>query len=118
MNSWLAVVGGILFSAAAQLLLKLGATGPGERPLEILRAIWRWQVLLGAVLYVLAFFLYLQVLARLDLSYAAPVMLGGVLLLVSLAGATLGESIGPVRILGTGLVIAGIVLLSVDATRG
>ena len=118
MNSWLLLVGGILSSAAAQLLLKLGVAGLGKAPLDLLHGIFRWQLMLGAALYVLAFLLYLQVLARFDLSYAAPVMVGGVVLLVFLAGAALGETIGSARILGTGLILGGIVLLSLDATRG
>jgi drug/metabolite transporter (DMT)-like permease len=118
MSSWLLLVSGILFSAAVQLLLKLGVLGLGEAPLDVLRAVFRWEVMLGGGLYVLAFLLYLQVLARFDLSYAAPVMVGGVLLLVFLAGAALGEPIGPARVLGAGMIVGGIVVLSMDTTRG
>jgi len=118
MNNWPLLVVGTLITAAAQVLLKLGVTGLGDAPLEILRGIFRWQVMLGGGLYVFAFLLYLQVLARFDISYAAPVMVGGVVLLVLIAGAALGEAVSLARILGAGLVISGIVLLSIDATGG
>jgi len=65
-----------------------------------------------------AFLVYLQVLARFDLSYAVPVMVGGVVLLASVAGAVIGETIGLARMLGAGPVIAGIVFLSPGHVRG
>jgi multidrug transporter EmrE-like cation transporter len=115
MNSWLLMTLGVGLSAAAQLLLKLGVSAPRETPQALLGSGEAWQVPVGASLYVLAFLVYLQVLARFDLSYASPVMVGGVTLLVLAAGAALGETVGPARLFGALLVVAGISLLTLDA---
>jgi len=112
---------GVVLSAAAQMLLKFGVSELADGLPAMLRVIGRWQVMLGAVLYVLAFLIYLQVLARFDLSYASPVMVRGVvmlvlvLVLVLVAGAVMGEAVGPMRLIGALLIVAGMALLSVEA---
>ena len=69
-------------------------------------------VWLGALFYILTFFLWILVLSRVDLSVAAPVGSTGYIFAPVLAIFFLGEQVSPVRWLGIVLIVAGIYLVS------
>ncbi len=103
---------GVLLSAAAQLLIKYGVTGVEGQTGPLLRAALRWPLLAGAGCYLVAFALYIYILSVLDVSFASPVMVGGVTLLILLGGYFFGEPVGLIRVAGAALIVAGIVLIS------
>lgn len=86
---------------------------------------WHWSqahaVLLSpllwgaAALYVGAFALYVYLLSVFDLTVVSPLMIGGVTLLVFMAGFALGESVTLGRLAGAALVVAGIALIGQSA---
>ena len=99
-------------SAGAQVLIKLGAD----------RADFRWPALghllqsaplwAGMGLYVIAFGLYVYLLSLYELTVISPVMIGGVSLVVFLAGVGLGEAVTLPRLAGAALVVVGVALIS------
>lgn len=67
----------------------------------------------GACLYILSFAIWLAILARNELSSAYPVAIGLTLVFSTLlARFTLGETLSPARVLGIGVVFAGIWLVT------
>lgn len=117
----LLILTSVAISACAQLLLKLGVgqvradgaaegTGLGAGAgLAFLQSPW---VVAGFGLYGLGAILWLYVLARLPLSAAYPFVGLGFLLTMALGVLALGESLSPIRILGTLLIALGCVCVS------
>lgn len=113
----LLILTSVAMSACAQLLLKLGvgqarAAGVAEGAgagLAFLQSPW---VVAGFGLYGLGAILWLYVLARLPLSAAYPFVGLGFLLTLALGVLALGESLSPIRILGTLLIALGCVCVS------
>ncbi|HEY0879052.1 MAG TPA: SMR family transporter [Zeimonas sp.] len=106
---WALVVAAIACNAMAQVLLKRAAPA-SALPLQ------QWiDPRLGAsvVLYGCSFVFTALVYARLPLSLVSPLMAGAVFVVVALAAVQLfGEALGPARIAGMALVLAGIALLA------
>jgi len=110
--TWLLVVAAIFCNATAQVLVK--RTAPASAlPLQQ----WLDPVLATSVLlYGFSFILTALVYARLPLSVVSPLMAGAVFVLVALAAVQVfGEVLGPSRLLGIVLVLAGIGLLARSA---
>ncbi len=68
-------------------------------------------VLLGLLAYVVAAGTWIVVLSRIDLSVAYPMLSLGYVAILVLSALLLKESVGLVRVLGTVLIIAGVVLI-------
>jgi drug/metabolite transporter (DMT)-like permease len=110
-----------LFLVASQLLLRLGVRG--DAPLTVTNlsqfggVIWRVLtspiLLLGYALSGVSAFIFLLVLSRFELSYAAPIFMAIYYVLLLLASAViLREGVTPSRWLGAVIVIIGIWLIS------
>jgi len=102
MNAWGLAIVAVLLNVAAQLAIKL-AGGNLQ------------SVSLGAALvcYGASFFLTFKIYAVNPLSLAAPLMAGLTFLLTPLAAVLfLGEELGAARLVGIGLILAGIVFIS------
>lgn len=106
----------VLFSSAGQTVLKLGlnrfSTEDKASVLAFLRAsITTWQVVLGIGLFGMSVLLWMRVLADAQISWAYP-MLGLSYVFVALAGMLVfGEQLGPMRLVGIVLVIAGAIFI-------
>jgi multidrug transporter EmrE-like cation transporter len=116
------ILGSVMLSAIAQLLLKLGMSSSSVQEAlnqhNGLGAIWpaisNMHVLTGLGLYLLGAGIWLLVLARLDLSLAYPFVGFGFILTMCLGWWVLDEPVGLTRIAGTLLVASGIWLVSVS----
>ncbi len=98
---WLALVA-VLLNVAAQLAIKLAGGSPLPLPLATALAC-----------YSLSFWLTFKIYAANPLSVAAPVMAGAIFLLTPLAAvAILGETLSGARIVGIGLIFAGILVVT------
>jgi multidrug transporter EmrE-like cation transporter len=114
------ILGSVLLSAIAQLVLKLGMSSTSVQQAlgqhDALRAIWsvatNWQVVGGLGLYALGAVVWLLVLARAEVSFAYPFMGIGFIATMLLGWAVLGEALGAARLSGTLLVVAGVWLVS------
>ena len=119
MRTFLLALISIAISVAAQFVLKAGVTRgaaasdevPGVLISKLVALMAQPLVGLGFALYGVGAILWLAVLADWDVSKAYPIVgLGFVLAVV--AGAFVGESIGPARTCGVALICAGVVLVA------
>ncbi len=110
----------VTLSAIAQILLKLGMSGEavgaalanGDARTIAWTMATTAEVLLGLGLYGLGAVSWLLVLARVDVTQAYPFVGLGFLLTMALGAVILGETVTPVRLLGTVLVAVGVLLVS------
>lgn len=114
----------VLISAAAQVLLKLGMTRPAAEGLAPPAAGWLATygqaltsplVWAGLMLYGLGAVLWLWVLSRLDVSLAYPMVSLGFVITLAVGVLFLGEPFSWLRAGGCALILAGVVLLALDA---
>lgn len=113
------ILASVTMSAVAQIALKHGMSSPIvqanlnaglERIAPLIAAnpfVWA-----GLTLYGVGALLWLGVLAQIDVSQAYPYVGLGFLLTMVFGVALLGESISAMRLVGTLLVVAGVVLVS------
>ena len=113
------ILASVTMSAVAQIALKYGMSSPIvqanlnaglERIAPLIAAnpfVWA-----GLTLYGVGALLWLGVLAQIDVSQAYPYVGLGFLLTMVFGVALLGESISAMRLVGTLLVVAGVVLVS------
>ncbi len=114
------ILGSVLLSAIAQLVLKLGMSSPPVQAAlsqdSVLHAVCavaiNLHVLAGLGLYLLGAGIWLLVLARVDLSFAYPFVGAGFIVTMLLGWWVLNEPIGTARLAGTLLVVSGVWLVS------
>jgi multidrug transporter EmrE-like cation transporter len=118
---FLLILFSVSFSAAAQLLLKIGmssgaiqtALASGDSALRTaLHVVREPFVLFGLLLYGVGAAVWLLVLARLDVSVAYPFVGLGFILTMALGYLLLNEPVGALRLVGTCLVAVGVVLVA------
>jgi multidrug transporter EmrE-like cation transporter len=113
------IVLGVLLNAAAQLLLKVGVSplgplsvGVGDALPTMIRVLSQWPVLLGLACYVVSVGVWVVALSRVDVSVAYPMLSLGYVVNVAAAWWLLGEAVGPARIAGVVLILAGVWLVA------
>lgn len=113
--TWLIVLAGIVSNAGASLLVKLATTPPFVFPSlgNPGAALRNWPFWGGLALYGMAFLLYAASLARLPMNVAHPVMTCGAVAMVALvSGLVLREPFQWTTLVGIGLVMAGVALIT------
>ena len=117
----LLILSSVSLSALAQITLKTGMSteriqqvmdGSGSTLELILSIAHSPLVWLGLGMYFIGALVWLLVLARVDVSFAYPFVGLGFILTMLLGFLLLGEVIGVARIIGTLLVVGGVVLIS------
>lgn len=113
------ILGGVLLNACAQLLLKAGVNAVGAITLERgtvfatgLRVLTQWPVLAGLTLYVVSVAVWIVGLSRVDVSVAYPMLSLGYVVNALAAWWLFGEIIGPLRMAGILLILAGVFLVA------
>ena len=112
---WFIILAGIASNASANLLIKLALQPPFKiptiaTPLDLIR---NWPLLLGVSLYGLAFVLYIITLKFFPLNIAHPTLTSGAIASVTIMSVfVLGETLRPPMLLGLGLIILGVILLT------
>jgi drug/metabolite transporter (DMT)-like permease len=106
------IIIGISFSALAQILLKISAR---QTEMALPQLITSLPLYGGLVAYAFAFISYLYILSRADISFASPLMIAGVTLIVFIYGFYTGEAINFARIAGASLILCGIALIGISA---
>lgn len=100
----------------ADILLKIGANRAGnslEDPLVIFLTPWIW---LGGLIGIGAMALWVYVLGRHRLSHAYPIFVGlGFINITLISKFYLDEQIGVTRLIGAGLILAGIVVVHLQS---
>ena len=110
----------VTLSALAQMVMKMGMSSSYVQSAIAdgfdLGATWTilssLYVVLGLAMYVLGAALWLLVLSKVDVSMAYPFVGLGFIMTMFLGWAFLNESVGAVRIVGTLLIVAGVILVS------
>ncbi|WP_165496657.1 EamA family transporter [Haematobacter massiliensis] len=108
----------IILGAAGQLFLKLGATRLFAVPrqdglLGFMRDfIMTWQLSLGLLFYGSSAFVWIYVLSKVSLSVAYPMVGLSFVVVLMLSVLVLGETVKLGQIMGCGLILAGIVMVT------
>lgn len=102
---YLLVAGGITFSAAAQVLLKVSSM------LDSRGYSWFALIVASVILYGFSFVLYTLILKHFPLSVISPVMTIGTVALVVTCGVIMGESLSFGKVSGIVLGLLSIVLI-------
>lgn len=114
---WIHLAVGVAFNAIANILMKSAALAAADG--GAVRLVLEPRFALGVAAFVVALAAYTSALSSIDLGVAYPIMTSAGLVIVAAASVLLfGESMGPVRLLGTALVLAGVVLLATSARPG
>lgn len=116
---------GLLFiavcaGAAGQLFLKLGALKLGQVTFaNVWDHLWRIvsipELLLGLFAYGMGAIAYILLLTRVNLSIAGPAAASIYIFTVLLGHFFFQESLSPLRLVGIGLIVCGVVLIAAKA---
>jgi len=109
----------LLFStitaATGQLSFKLGLRTIGNVDIydfpTLLRMFSNWQVDVGIALYAISTIFWLSALSKKPLSYVYPFTAASYVLVLILSYFVLGEHFGLQRIIGVGIVVAGLYII-------
>lgn len=100
----------VSLGAAGQLCLKYGVSllGEGASMVALIKGIFTPYVFTGFALYGLSSIIYLNVLSKLDLSYAYPFVALSFVLVTVLSWYFFHENLPTLRIIGLVLIMAGV----------
>ena len=117
--SFICIVIGVSLNACAQLLLKAGVNAVGHfdfTPANILpvglKIATQWPIIGGLACYVLSVVVWIVGLSRVDVSIAYPMLSLGYVVNALAAWWLFGEIIGPLRVAGILLILAGVFLIA------
>lgn len=113
------ILASITLSSFAQILMKLGMS---SKPVQLAisdQSIWKAgmtvatsvPVLAGLLAYGVGALIWLAVLSKVDVSLAYPFVSLGFVMVVLLSALLLGEHITPMRLIGLGFIVLGVVLV-------
>jgi len=108
---YLSLAAGILLGVAAQLLLKVGATGEGD----FMAQLFRPQTIIGLGLYGMAAFFYIIALRKIPVTVAFPSVALSYAIIALLGFLWLKEPLGIGQIAGIAMIMAGVVLVNYHA---
>ena len=115
------VVVSVLLGVLGQLLLKMGMTQVGSLESEGglgglvrvgIRVFSNMKVIGGFAAYGVSSLFWIVVLSRINLSLAYPMLALNFVLVPLTAWLLLGEQVPPLRWLGIGIIVAGVVIIS------
>ncbi len=101
-------LGQFLLKAGA---LKLGATAPQGAIAFLLGVLSTPELLLGLLGYAAGAMVYILLLTRVNLSVAGPATALAYVIAVLIGHFGFGEAISPLRLVGLGLIMAGVILV-------
>ena len=110
----------IVSTVAAQILLKLGMRNSGgfaldsvgRDPLSLIRILLNPFVFVGMLLYVINVFLWFDIITKSNLSYVYPFLSLAYAAVVIASAIFLGEPFSWQRLIGVGVIIAGVYVVS------
>jgi drug/metabolite transporter (DMT)-like permease len=105
LNPILYVILGILITAAAQILLKIGSS------FEILKSQWLLYLFLSLCCYSISFVSYYFALRYFDISKISPIMMSSIICIITVYGFLSGEKINLSRLLGIVISIIAIIFI-------
>lgn len=117
--SFVLILTGVLLNAAAQLLLKAGTNAVGHFDFHLDNAIpvgWRLatepHIMSGMACYAISLVVWIMALSRVQVSIAYPMLSIGYVVNAAIAHFWLGEDVNFMRMLGIGVIVVGVVIVS------
>lgn len=121
LGMWTLALFSVALSASAQFLMKVGMTMPnvrnalsGDAAAAFVAIVSTPQVLAGLAAYGIGAALWLICLSRIPLMMAYPLVSLAIVAVIALSVLFLGESLTPIRLLGSALVVAGVALIGLS----
>lgn len=120
-NIILFIISSVSLSAFAQIVLKMGMSNPkvqndliiaGSLFEKLFIALTNVYVVAGISMYLLSMILWLVVLSKIDVSVAYPFVGLGFIITMVLGFLLLNEQISTMRVMGTILVVCGVLMVS------
>lgn len=105
---WAALGAALVAGVVGQLLLKAGATGPGDFLVQLLRP----ATIIGLGFYALAAMLYIVALRGIPVSVAFPAAATQYVIVAMVGWFVYGEAVGPQQIGGLALIVIGVLMLA------
>ena len=124
-NIILYIISSVSLSAFAQIVLKMGMSNAkvqndlviaGNLFEKLFIALTNVYVVAGISMYLLSMILWLVVLAKIDVSVAYPFVGLGFIITMVLGFLLLNEQISTMRVMGTVLVVCGVLMVSSTQT--
>jgi drug/metabolite transporter (DMT)-like permease len=116
MNTIVIIIVGVIFAALGQVSWKLGMTQAGQLSTlnlaSLSAALLNPLVLLGFIMYGLSTIFWLIALSKKDLSYVYPFISLTYILVLLLSNLLLKESIGVNKVIGTLIIIIGLMIIT------
>jgi multidrug transporter EmrE-like cation transporter len=116
------IMSGVMLNAAAQMFLKVGMHRIGHFDLTLanvwpigLQVVTSIPVIGGIACYVISILIWLVVLSRVEVSMAYPMVSLGYVVTAFAAYFWLGEQLGPMRLAGIVVILAGVWMVSSTA---
>lgn len=110
---------GVMLNAAAQILLKAGTNAVGhfefsaENILPIgLKLASEWHIIVALSCYVIGVVVWILALSRVPVSIAFPMLSMAYVVNAIAAWYLLGEAFNPIKLVGMGVIILGVVIIS------
>lgn len=106
----------VLFSVAGVTCFKLGSSGTLNISMTntYFSIKISWLSVLGLMLYVVSFLIYMGLISKNQLSYLIPLITGAVYLLTMASSVIIfKEQIHFLQLLGSGLIFAGLILMNI-----
>lgn len=117
--SFALIIAGVLLNAAAQLLLKAGATRVGAFDFSFdnivpvsLKLMGQWPIMAGLTCYVVSVVVWVMALSRVPVSVAYPMLSIGYIVNAFAAYWLFGESLSAQKLVGIGVIIVGVWLVA------
>jgi drug/metabolite transporter (DMT)-like permease len=116
------MLGAVILAAVGEALAAKGMKAAQQEPMPLLRqiqaALSDWHVMAGFLAMVGYVLLYIYALGKADLSFALPLSASSYLLGLGFSKWYLGEEIKPARLIGTLVIIVGVLIVGVLGQSG
>jgi multidrug transporter EmrE-like cation transporter len=113
------ILAGVLLNAVAQLLLKAGTNAVGHFEFHLdnlvpvgLKLAFQPFIMGGMVCYAVSLVVWIMALSRVPVSIAYPMLSTGYVINAFVAWQWLGEALAAQKLLGIGLIVVGVVLVT------
>lgn len=112
----------VTLTVMGQLLLKMGVKQVGQVPLgelavKLPELFTNPKIVIGLGIYAFSALLWISAISRLDLSFAYPLISLGIVMVSVISWLVLQETQDPRRILGSALIVVGILVMTGSAGK-
>jgi drug/metabolite transporter (DMT)-like permease len=110
---------GVMLNAAAQILMKAGTNAIGHFEFSVenilpigLKLATEWHIVVALCCYALSVIIWILALSRVPVSIAFPMLSMAYVVNAIAAWYLLGEAFNPAKLIGMGVIILGVIIIS------